>query len=66
MATKEEIIRKNKEHSQKYRRIAKFLLGNGLKTKEATCYNTRITYFRGELKILFVFIFFFKETIFLK
>lgn len=50
MQTKEEIIKKNKEHNQKYRKVAKFLLNNGLKTKEATCFNSRITYFRGQFE----------------
>ena len=49
MTTKEEIIQKNKERNQKYRKLAKFLLSNGLKTKEATCFNSRISYFRGNL-----------------
>lgn len=47
MSTKEEIIQRTKERSRKYQKTAKFLLNKGLKTKDATCFNTRITYFRG-------------------
>lgn len=51
MASREEIMKKikeqNRERNNKYRKLAKFLLNKGLRSKEATCFNTRITYFRG-------------------
>jgi len=52
MPTREELIQKakerNKERNLKYRKVAKFFLNKGLKTKEATCFNSRISYFRGK------------------
>lgn len=54
MPTREEIIakakeinkEKTKERTLKYKKLAKFLLNKGLRTKEATCFAARISYFR--------------------
>ena len=67
MPTREEMIakakeinkEKTKERTLKYKKLAKFLLNKGLRTKEATCFAARISYFRCFYHFFFHFFHFY-------